>query len=63
MILLFVGYFLRRLIVNFEILTFSEVTNVYLSYRKYYETWKKSTQKNEAMKPILCEDWYDHYIY
>ena len=55
-----VGYFLRRLIVNFDKLTFSEVTSVYLTFQKYYEQWQKSLNSHNqvAVDKVVCpDDW------
>lgn len=56
------GYFLRRLIVNFEKLTFSEVTSVYLTFKKYYEEWQKTLNSHneiavEVNKVMCPDDW------
>ncbi|XP_008190332.1 anaphase-promoting complex subunit 5 [Tribolium castaneum] len=57
-----VGYYLRRLIVNFDKLTFSEVTSVYLTFKRYYEDWQKSLTTRdqiaiEVNKVICPDDW------
>ncbi|RZC39864.1 anaphase-promoting complex subunit 5, partial [Asbolus verrucosus] len=44
-----VGCFLRRLIVNFDKLTFSEVTSVFLTFKKYYEEWQKTANSNSQI--------------
>ncbi|CAH1158814.1 unnamed protein product [Phyllotreta striolata] len=42
-----VGYYLRRFILNFDKLTFSEVVKVYEDFQKYYEDFEKNFVNKE----------------
>ncbi|XP_064650104.1 anaphase-promoting complex subunit 5-like isoform X2 [Lineus longissimus] len=37
-----VGLFIRRMVLSFETLSFSQVTKIYHQYRRYYEEWNKT---------------------
>ncbi|KAJ8948335.1 hypothetical protein NQ318_019320 [Aromia moschata] len=50
-----VGYYLRRFIIHFDKLTFSEATGVYESFQRYYEEWQKSS-KFVNMQEVM-QDW------
>ncbi|KAG5897864.1 hypothetical protein JTB14_024896 [Gonioctena quinquepunctata] len=39
-----VGYYLRRFIVYFDKLTFSEVTGVYEDFQRYYQEWHRTSK-------------------
>lgn len=52
-----IGYFMRRLIVCFDNLTFSEVTGVYLAFKKYYEKWSNSDKGHTSEKKEHPDSW------
>lgn len=53
------GYYFRRLIVNFDKLTFSEVTRVFLAFQHYYHMWKISINRSPAINNVqeVFENW------
>ncbi|CAH0545836.1 unnamed protein product [Brassicogethes aeneus] len=50
-----VGYYVRRLIVYFDNLTFSEITGVYLAFQRYYERWKNLSKENVSRKDLITD--------
>lgn len=52
-----VGYYLRRFIIHFDKLTFSEVTGVYEAFQRYYDEWRKNS-KFLKVHELNLDDWY-----
>ncbi|KAJ8969112.1 hypothetical protein NQ314_001922 [Rhamnusium bicolor] len=51
-----VGYYLRRFIIHFDKLTFSEATGVYEAFQRYYEEWSKNTKFMNTQE-VNLDDW------
>ncbi|KAJ8919973.1 hypothetical protein NQ315_006503 [Exocentrus adspersus] len=55
-----VGYYLRRFIIHFDKLTFSEVAGIYEAFQRYYNEWRKSSEFLKTEKPHpndWCSNW------
>ncbi|CAG9773305.1 unnamed protein product [Ceutorhynchus assimilis] len=52
-----IGHFLRRFIVYFETLNFSEVSGLYQAFIRFYEEWKKESQNSLSTVVSSQEEW------
>ncbi|KAK4872855.1 hypothetical protein RN001_014884 [Aquatica leii] len=57
-----IGYYLRRLLINFDKLTFSEVSSVISSFQRYYlyEVKEDKVGINRKLNLVYYEDWYSN---
>ncbi|XP_060520382.1 anaphase-promoting complex subunit 5 [Cylas formicarius] len=53
-----VGYFLRRFIMYFEKLTFSEVAGLYRSFQRYFSEWKDDCISKIDNTEVKYQEWY-----
>lgn len=53
-----IGYFLRRFIIYFVKLSFSEVSSLYQAFVAYYDDWKKGLQYTVTNTDTKIEEWY-----